>query len=82
MRTLVSWEIVQGKAVDALRRIVGCALVVRMPSEGLGEALGFLKDALDFWRSKPPHTLPQPRSVETTARVVSASIRAPLTLTE
>lgn len=36
----MSWELKESQVEDARRRIVGCALVVRMPCEGLDEALG------------------------------------------
>lgn len=62
--------------------MAGCALVANMPSQGLGEALGSLKEIWEYWQVSEERKLLPTAPVETTGRVVRAGVRPDLILAE
>lgn len=65
---------------DALKRLVGCVLIIKMPPNGLDEALTSLRDMWEFWDARSPFGLPERTGIETTASVISARVRPELVL--
>lgn len=53
-----------------------------MPSQGLGEALGSLKEIWEYWQVSEERKLLPTAPVETTGRVVRAGVRPDLILAE
>ena len=70
----------EGDGEDALKRIVGCLLVINMPRTGLDEALTSLRDIWEFWHARSVVSLPERTGLETTASVISAQVRPELVL--
>ncbi len=72
---------IEGGGGDALKRLIGCAILGIMPEEGIDEALTSLKDILDFrtsYRMLPGAV----ESRQTTGRIVSTSQRPDLVIPE
>lgn len=71
---------VEGEGREGFLRIMGCALVARMPSEGLIEAINSLKEMWEYWSSQPASQQIQAPSIHKTGRVVQSGVRPELLL--
>ena len=64
----------EGRREDILKRLIGWALVFRMPEDGLAETLSSLKDIFEFYMERTRYQLPEPPVVRTgNATVVGVS---------
>ena len=75
--------LVEGNDDIALKRVIGCLMIVMMPKEGLKEALTSLKDMLEFYTEVPTLSLPsKPSTHQVTGTVASATRRPDLVVAE
>jgi len=67
----------------ALKKAIGCFMVLMMPEEGLGEAVDSLSDMLVFYRETAQSSLPpKPPSRQLTGRVSSVGKRPDLVIAD
>src|SRR4030042_6529418 len=50
---------VEGGVEEIVKRAIGCAMIIRMPNEGVEEAVSCVKDVLAFYSEMYPLMLPQ-----------------------
>jgi len=68
----------EADGIHGLSRLLGCALLMVMPDEGLEEALESLHDVLESYRAYEP---PQPpRVIRSTGKLIRTSMRPDLVL--
>ena len=73
----------EGNDDIALKRIIGCLMILRMPEEGLNETLISLKDKLEFYMEVPELSLPPERpTYQVMGKVVSPVRRPDLVISE
>jgi hypothetical protein len=68
--------------IDAVKRLLGCALVMIIPTAGLDEALTSLKDMREYWTSQPGRSVHAALPHFVTATAGAASERPDLLLTD
>jgi len=72
-----------GAGENALKRVLGCAMMVAMPENGIEEAVASLKDILIFnWETSYGMLPEPPASQRHTARIASTSHRPELLIAE
>ena len=68
---------------DAVKRVIGCAMIFAMPEEGINEALASLRDILEFSYEATHGMLPPPVAVRRSmGRIVGTTRRPDLVISE
>ncbi len=71
-----SW-LMEGNDDIALRKVIGCLMILMMPEEGLNETLISLKDMLEFYMEVPELSLPPEHPTHRVVGNVVSPMRRP-----